>query len=98
MSEKRQWWRVSVDELCRTFKTDDTQGLSTREAHQRLQTYGPNDVPLVRPVSPLVIFFKQFWSVVVLALFVAVLIAAAVGLWIDAISIGSIVSVLTSTG
>jgi P-type Ca2+ transporter type 2C len=80
----------------------DGQGLSDREAHERLRKYGLNELVQKKKASPIKIFFEQFQNFVVYILIAALLISIFIGFtrmseesfpeeFVDAIVIGIIV-------
>ncbi len=68
-------------------------GLSTAEATRMMGQHGPNTIASAQQISPLRIFLRQFRSLLILILFVAAALAAALGETIDAIAILTIVVV-----
>ena len=69
-----QFHAVKEDELLRALKTIP-EGLSSEEARQRLETYGPNKLVEKGGVSLVKIFAGQFKDVFVLMLLVAIVIS-----------------------
>ena len=67
------------------------KGLSTQEAEQRLQEYGPNELATKKGVSPLSIFLRQFKDIFVIMLLVAILISVGINEYVDAAIIATIV-------
>ena len=60
------------------------QGLSWAEAAARLAEHGPNQLTEARKISPLVIFFRQFASLLMLILLAAIVISYLSGEILDA--------------
>lgn len=85
------WWNQSPEEICRSLETDLHRGLSSVEAGNRLQEFGPNQLPEQKGVSPLTLLISQFSSFIVWTLIVAAFIAGFLGEWIDATAIGIII-------
>lgn len=63
------------------------QGLSSSQAHQNLQTYGPNSLPAEPPTYGLTLFLSQFPSVINTILFLAAALSVAIGNWLDCLFI-----------
>jgi Ca2+-transporting ATPase len=84
MSDK--WHSLSVKEVEKKLKTSD-KGLDPKEAGKRLSRHGPNILPEKRRATSLIIFLRQFKSVLVWILAAAVLISAAIGHTADALII-----------
>ncbi len=74
--------RQTVTETLKTLDVEPDQGLSSAEAKQRLQRYGPNEVeekeePLWHRV------FRRFWAPIPWMIEVAMLLSALAGKWED---------------
>lgn len=93
-----QWWRRSVEDVCRLLETDANHGLSQNEAARRLSTFGPNQLPEQKKISPWKIILNQFSSFIVWLLLAAALVAGFLGDWIDAAAISAIVILNASLG
>jgi P-type Ca2+ transporter type 2C len=63
------------------------EGLSTEEAKQRLQQYGPNVLREAEPIHPLTLLLSQFKSLVVWLLIGAGVISGLLGKWVDSVAI-----------
>ncbi|MCR3921242.1 MAG: calcium-translocating P-type ATPase, SERCA-type [Firmicutes bacterium] len=87
------WSNVPFDEVSRHFQVDAQQGLSGREATQRLHHNGHNVLAKKKKVSPLVLFLFQFRDFMVLVLLGATLLSAVLGEYTDAVVIIGIVLV-----
>ena len=74
------------------------KGLSAREAAERLDRFGPNQVERERSASPLALLAGQFKSPVIGLLGGACIVAALLGELVDAIAIGTIVVVNALVG
>ncbi|HAR98906.1 MAG TPA: cation-translocating P-type ATPase [Syntrophus sp. (in: bacteria)] len=84
------WHSLSAEEaLTRVGST--AEGLSSREAEQRLAAHGPNELQKGRHFSPVGLFLGQFKSLIIWILIVAGVIAGLLGERLDAIAILSIV-------
>ena len=59
------------------------QGLTSEEAEERRERYGPNELSEGRKISPLRIFLDQFKDYMVIILIIAALISAGIGVWKD---------------
>ncbi len=85
------WHTSSPDALAAALHTRFDGGLSDREAQQRLQQEGLNELPEAQPPSLLRIFFSQFTSVIVWVLIGAAVISGLLEDWLDAAAILAIV-------
>jgi len=75
-----------------------TNGLSKKEAGNRLAKHGPNQLPAPRSRGPLVRFFYQFHNVLIYVLIAASAVTAMLGHWIDAIVILAVVLINSVIG
>lgn len=89
--EQNAWWAMSVKDVLAFFKTDEEDGLSDRQVRAALLRYGPNSLPEKKPISPFLLFVKQFYSNIMFALSGAVVISAVLGDYIDVIAITTII-------
>jgi len=67
------------------------EGLTEKEAKERLEKYGLNELQEARKISPLKIFLNQFNNIVIYILIFALVISIVLGEKVDAIVIGAIV-------
>ncbi|HVB21974.1 MAG TPA: cation-translocating P-type ATPase [Ktedonobacteraceae bacterium] len=80
--EKRSAYRFPPDRVVAAQGSDARQGLTTLEAHSRLQVSGRNELPSVPPIPAWQRFLAQFWSPLTLLLLVATVISFVVW-WIE---------------
>ncbi len=73
--------KTSVDQLLMTLSAN-TQGLSSSEAENRLQKYGPNDIP-EKKTNPFFKFLSYFWGPIPWMIEVAAVMSAAIQRWPD---------------
>jgi Ca2+-transporting ATPase len=66
-------------------------GLSSGEARERLEKYGPNELKKERGASPLVLLLNQFKNVLIIILLIATFLSLLVGETVDAAIIAVIV-------
>ena len=78
MSEKRNVWQKSRVELFRDLNCSEN-GLTAREAAERLEQYGLNELAAGEKKSALRIFLEQFTDFLVIILILAAAISAALG-------------------
>ncbi len=82
---------METAEVLKELNTDHHQGLSQKEASERLGTYGYNELEKEERISPLTIFFNQFKNILILILMIAIVLSALVGEVVDAAIIAIIV-------
>jgi Ca2+-transporting ATPase len=73
-------YRQSADEVLAGLETDARSGLSARQARERLERYGKNELAAEKPIPAWRKFLDQLTDVLVILLIIAGLISA--GLWL----------------
>ena len=91
------WYQMTRDELFTKLKTDEN-GLTHKEANQRLEKYGKNELPKKKKDSVLKIFFNEFKNPILILLLVAVIASLIGNEPIEALAIILIVLVDVSMG
>ncbi len=77
------YWAMKSDKVLEFFKlTKD--GLTSKEAEQKLGEYGENTIVQKKKTSGLILFLGQFKNPIIIILIIATLISAVTGEWIDA--------------
>ncbi len=98
--EKKQsrldWHSLSADDIARQLATPIESGLDSREAAQRREMYGPNQIAALPRPTFLQLLLAQFNNFIVLLLIAAASISGLLGEWIEAVAILAIV-VLNAT-
>ncbi|MBI2616553.1 cation-transporting P-type ATPase [Candidatus Gottesmanbacteria bacterium] len=92
------WYTKPARDVVEEFRTNQTSGLTLKEALKRLRLYGPNILP--EPKKPPVILklFAQFKNFLVIILIFAAIISFIVGDALDAIVIAAIVLLNATIG
>lgn len=80
------WHQLSVKEIFEDLKTDQ-EGLTGKEAEERLAEYGPNKLEAKEKTSPLTILVEQFKDFLILILLVATGVSFLLGEVLDGIII-----------
>jgi len=75
---KKVWHSLHVHEIFSFLKTSEN-GLTEKEAAQRLHVYGENVIPREKPQHPLKLFFRQFKDFFIIALLFAASLSYSVG-------------------
>ncbi|UCD44510.1 MAG: HAD-IC family P-type ATPase [Candidatus Bathyarchaeota archaeon] len=73
--EKKAWHATDIDSVLESLGSSD-KGISEREAEERLQRFGPNELKEEKKVTPLELFIGQFKSVLVIILVFSALVSA----------------------
>jgi Ca2+-transporting ATPase len=99
MSEElKAWHALTVEEATEALNTDAGAGLSTEEAKQRLDTYGPNELEEKPPPT----FWERLWDqlseFVVMILIVSAIVSFFLGDYIESAAIVAIVILNTAIG
>jgi len=82
-SPKTAWHNQSADDLLIQLNSNLERGLSEREALQRLQQYGPNNLAPRRGKNPLLLFLSQFHQPLIYILLLSGTITAFLQEWVD---------------
>jgi len=92
------WHALAPDDAAARLGADADAGLSSAEAAQRLAVQGPNTLPEAPRRTILNAFAEQFANFLILLLVAATVIAAAIGEYLDAVTIAAIVGVSAAIG
>ena len=103
---------MEIEEVMDALKVDK-KGLTSKEASERLQKYGYNELVEKKRVNPLQIFLNQFKDIFVIMLLIAIVLSVVIGWYkstmatghngaldeyVDAITIGAIVALNAIVG
>ena len=91
-------WHSQPADLSLQQLDTSAQGLATPEAEQRLQKYGPNQLPSGQRTSALKRFALQFHNLLIYVLLAACLITLSLGLWLDSAVIAGVVLINALVG
>ncbi|MDP2014911.1 MAG: HAD-IC family P-type ATPase, partial [Actinomycetota bacterium] len=92
MTERsRPWHAAPVDEVMTDLETDRDRGLTSADAAQRLDRYGPNRLPEARHRGRLARLVAQFNNPLILVLIVAGVVTALLGHYLDSAVIFGVV-------
>ncbi|HEA84361.1 MAG TPA: HAD family hydrolase [Candidatus Wildermuthbacteria bacterium] len=89
MSEKQtqlpfsSWHAITLGEAIRNLKTNAKTGLTASEVKKRRKKYGSNKLPEEQVLSPVLIFFRQFKSPLILILVIAGVVTLVLGEYTD---------------
>ena len=84
-------WHTLTVEQCFARLKSTPRGLTSAEAAQRLEEYGPNELQAAGRVSPWSILLEQFKNVLIIILLVATALSASLGHGLEAVAITVIV-------
>jgi len=87
-----------VEEVQKALEVDPARGLSTEQAHQRLEAYGPNKLREVKRRSNWAILLAQFKSMVIIVLMLAGAVAFSFQHWAEGIAIVAVLILNTLLG
>ena len=88
---KTQWYQLSAADALKQLSSDSAAGLSSAEAQTRLATVGPNELVERGGRTRWEIIVEQLTGVLTILLFVAALVSAMLGDWLEAVVILAIV-------
>ena len=92
------WHALDAQRVLDRLGCDAQGGLTDEQAAQRQREHGPNTLPQPPPRSAVRVFLRQFKSPLIGILFIAALLAAAMGHWGDAGVIVAVVLVNAAIG
>ncbi len=81
--EKRDWHSLTAQESVDLLKSDTEKGLTSKEASDRLNRFGPNQITSKKEKGPLILFLLQFHQPLVYILIAAGVITAVLQEWVD---------------
>ena len=84
------YYTLNVSEAIKSVGSSE-KGLTGREAKQRLEKYGINEIEKKKRITPFQIFVRQFTSFIVVILIAAIIISLLIGERLDAVVISIIV-------
>ncbi len=91
------WYAVPTDEVLEELETGE-DGLSQREAEQRLEHHGPNRIRESERVSAWRILLDQFTSPLIYVLLAALVVTVTIQSWADVIVIGAVLVINSTIG
>ncbi|MBF2075042.1 MAG: cation-translocating P-type ATPase [Synechococcales cyanobacterium C42_A2020_086] len=86
------WYQQDAADVVQAFKTNESTGLSSQDAQQRLEQYGPNQLTEQPPKSPWLMLWEQLTSTTVLVLIAAGVVTLILQDYKDAIAIFAVVA------
>ena len=90
------WHALTADEVLKRLMTR-REGLTDEEVRERLERYGPNELP-TKKKSPLMMLLRQFTNFLIVILLAATAVSALLGEVIDAAVIAIIVVIMGVAG
>ena len=94
---ERQWHELSPEQALDALRVD-SNGLTTEEATERLEAYGPNRLPEPAKRSPVIRFLLHFHNILIYVLLGAAAITATLGHFADTLVILAVVIVNSGIG
>src|SRR5512137_2298428 len=82
-----EWYRLSVSDALARLGTDAARGLTSAEVRERSQRHAPNELVAKGGRTRWEILVEQLTGVLTILLFVAALVSAMLGDWLEAIVI-----------
>ena len=87
----------NIESIYEEFHTS-REGLTTQEAHKRIDRDGKNVFPVGKQKSSLLILLNQFKSAIIIILFVAIVLSLIIGEYANIIFIGAVIVINTIIG
>ncbi|HPQ48115.1 MAG TPA: cation-translocating P-type ATPase, partial [Clostridia bacterium] len=79
MSEKKEYYALTTEEIYEELGTDPESGLSENEAGRRLMEHGRNSIEIKSSVSPWRILASQFKDIIIILLIIAAGVSFSIG-------------------
>ena len=95
--EHKAWHSIPLGDVFKILETGPN-GISSEEARRRLEKYGPNEIAREKRISPIIIFVRQFKSILMIILIIACVISLIIGEIIDSITILAILTACAFVG
>ncbi len=89
--EIKEVYRYGYEKVLESLQSNPDKGLSSKEAKQRLDEYGVNELKKGSEISPLEIFISQFKNILVILLLIATSISFFMGDTIESIAILAVI-------
>jgi len=86
INQKKKWHGVPVQEAFEILESSP-QGLTSEQARERLETFGPNSLAQAEKRGPLMRFMLQFHNVLIYVLLAAAVVTALLQEWVDSMVI-----------
>jgi len=88
--EDVSWHAISANEALRKLGSSKENGLSEKEASERVKAFGFNELREEKKRTIYEIFISQFANFLIFVLIAAAVVSAFLGEWLDAMAIGAI--------
>ncbi|WP_029905012.1 cation-transporting P-type ATPase [Prevotella sp. 10(H)] len=85
--KNKNWYAIESEDIVKELESDIKKGLSEKTAGERLDEYGENELPAKKKINPVISFLSHFNDILIYVLFVAAIISAILGHYIDTIVI-----------
>jgi len=95
---KKDWYSVDVKDVVSDVESDIIHGLSEKEAIERFHSIGENGLPEKKKESKIIRFLKHFNDILIYILFIAAIVTAVLGHYIDTFVILLVAIVNASIG
>jgi magnesium-transporting ATPase (P-type) len=82
-ADKNIWHAMNINDVLNELQSDMENGLSEKEANQRIEDYGPNEIPKGQTRSWWKRLLLQFHNVLIYVLMAAAIITSLMEHWID---------------
>ena len=80
---RQNWHSMDADKVLEALNSNQEKGLSESEVEERIDKYGPNNIPRGKKRSWFVRLLMQFHNILIYVLIAAAVITALMDHWID---------------
>ncbi|MDU1890246.1 MAG: cation-transporting P-type ATPase [Dysgonomonas sp.] len=98
MKEKRKWYAIEVKNILEELHSNKEEGLTKETANEHIDKFGENQLPQKRKESLIARFFKHFNDILIYILFIAAIVSAILGHYVDTIVIVVVAIINASIG
>jgi len=98
MEKKGEWHANEGERIIKELESDKDKGLSNNIIKQNLEKYGENKLPQKKRESMFIRFFKHFNDILIYILFIAAIISAVLGHYVDTIVIAIVAFINAAIG
>jgi len=94
----QKWYSLDINNIINSVESDTIHGLSEREATERFHSIGENGLPEKKKESKIIRFLKHFNDILIYILFIAAVVTAILGHYVDTFVILLVAIVNASIG
>jgi len=98
MRENKEWYKIGIESVISDLQSDQDKGLQSNIIKEHQEKYGENQLPQKKRESAWIRFFKHFNDILIYILFIAAIISAILGHYVDTIVIAIVAFINAAIG